>query len=504
MALDIAKPADLAALMQRAPQVVVNTVGPFQTADYRVAEACIATGAHYIDLSDSHEFVTGIARLDQAARANGVAVITGASTVPALSGAVVAEAGVTPIAIRIGISPGNRAPRGASLVEAVMGQAGKPLPVLRAGEWMTVPGWGDLHRRAIRTDRTRSLGKRWLSACDAPDLVLLPKLYPTLKSIEFFAGLELTLLHVGLWLLSLLVRVRLLKSLLPLAGPLRRIADRLRWMGSDRGGMLVDVDGLNAAGVPTSYRWRLIAEDGEGPCIPAAPAVALVRRLAHGNTLRTGAYPCLGILSVAEILAVAAHLPVFTATSTKQRRNLFDLAMSREFERLPEPIRTIHDRGRCFSASGRCDVDHGANRVARLIGALFRLPRAGRDLPLIVKFIARGKAETWERNFGGHIMRSYLRPDRMPRQIVERFGPVAFAIRLRWGGARLHYEMMGGRFLGISLPRALLPRSEAFERAENGEFRFDVRLSLPLVGLLAHYHGWLKPDPFSAGMADRG
>jgi saccharopine dehydrogenase-like NADP-dependent oxidoreductase len=200
-ALDIAKPDDLAALLARSPHVVINTVGPFQTADYRVPEACIAAGAHYIDLADSHRFVLGIAQLDEAARARGVAVISGASTVPALSGAVVAESGLAPSSIRIGISPGNRAPRGASLVEAVLGQAGKPIPVLRAGSWTTVPGWGEVQRRRIRIDRDQSLGKRWLSACDAPDLVLLPRLYPSLKSVEFYAGLELTLLHLGLWLL---------------------------------------------------------------------------------------------------------------------------------------------------------------------------------------------------------------------------------------------------------------------------------------------------------------
>ncbi|HKP25894.1 MAG TPA: saccharopine dehydrogenase NADP-binding domain-containing protein, partial [Dongiaceae bacterium] len=109
-AFDISK--DLAALMARRSDVVVNTIGPFQGADYRVAEACIAAGIHYIDLSDSHAFVAGIAQLDGAARAKGVAVITGASTVPALSGAVVAEAGLAPTSVRIGISPGNRAPRG--------------------------------------------------------------------------------------------------------------------------------------------------------------------------------------------------------------------------------------------------------------------------------------------------------------------------------------------------------------------------------------------------------
>ena len=109
-AFDIARDADLAALMTRRPDVVVNTIGPFQGADYRVAEACIEAGIHYIDLSNSHQFVAGIAQLDGAARAQGVAVITGASTVPALSGAVVAEAGLAPTSVRIGISPGNRAP----------------------------------------------------------------------------------------------------------------------------------------------------------------------------------------------------------------------------------------------------------------------------------------------------------------------------------------------------------------------------------------------------------
>src|SRR5262249_3418642 len=160
------------------------------------------------------------------------------------------------------------------------------IPVLRAGSWTTVPGWGELHRRRIRIDHDQTLGKRWLSACDAPDLVLLPKLYPSLRIVEFYAGLELTLLHVGLWLLSLPVRMRLLPSLVPLAKTLRAIADRLHRFGSDRGGMLVDIDGTDEVGARRSYRWRLIAEDGQGPFIPAAPAVALVRKLAYGERLR--------------------------------------------------------------------------------------------------------------------------------------------------------------------------------------------------------------------------
>jgi hypothetical protein len=217
-----------------------------------------------------------------------------------------------------------------------------------------------------------------------------------------------------------------------------------------------------------------------------------------------GAYPCLGILGSAEILAVVAHLPVHVSARVKDRPDLFALALHDSFASLPEPIRIIHQRSRCFTARGRCDVDHGSNPVARLIGALFRLPRAGRDMPVKVTFLAHGGTETWERDFAGRLMRSQLRRSRVPGHIVERFGPFAFIIRLRWDGARLHYEITGGKFLGLHLPHVLLPRSDAFETVTDGMFRFDVRVGLPLIGLLAHYRGWLAPDPLSAAALDRG
>src|SRR5262245_61802630 len=90
------------------PAVLVHTGGPFQGQDYRVARACLRSGTHYIDLADGREFVSGIGALQDAAVAAGVTIISGASSVPALSGAAADRlaAGLQGLhTIDIGISP---------------------------------------------------------------------------------------------------------------------------------------------------------------------------------------------------------------------------------------------------------------------------------------------------------------------------------------------------------------------------------------------------------------
>jgi len=72
-------------------RAVVLASGPFQGLDYRVALACAAASVHYIDLADGRDFVAGIAAVDVAATAAGICVLSGASTVPALSCAAVDE-----------------------------------------------------------------------------------------------------------------------------------------------------------------------------------------------------------------------------------------------------------------------------------------------------------------------------------------------------------------------------------------------------------------------------
>jgi hypothetical protein len=46
---------------------------------------------------------------------------------------------------------------------------------------------------------------------------------------------------------------------------------------------------------------------------------------------------------------------------------------------------------------------------------------------------------------------------------------------------------------GLPMPMALAPKSAAREWADDGDFCFDVPIALPLIGLVVHYKGRLRP-----------
>ena len=276
------------------PHTVVHTAGPFQGQDYRVAQSCIDAGAHYIDLADGRGFVAGIGALNAAAERAGVLVTSGASSVPALSGAAAdaLTAGMGQVTeIDIGISPGNRTERGLSTVTAILGYCGQPLP---GGAKGAATGWLGSYAHAYPAP----VGRRLLSTCDVPDLVLLGPRFPGTPPVRFGAGLELTLLHRGMNLMALLAHRGLVRNWARHAPLLKRMADWFRHCGSDAGAMHVRVTGAAAEGSALTRSWSLVATAGDGPYVPTLAAAALVRRLAGGAPFAPGARPCLGLLSL--------------------------------------------------------------------------------------------------------------------------------------------------------------------------------------------------------------
>ncbi len=180
--LDVTASEFSKALAALRPRLVIHAAGAFQGQDYRVAEACLACGSDYVDLADARDFARGISGLDVRARAAGRLLINGASTVPALSSAVI-DALLPQFsrleAIESAISPGNRTPRGDATVAAILGYCGKPLRLWRDGKWQRAYGWMAGRRQRF------AFGNRWVALCDVPDLELFPVRYPDVRTVRF-------------------------------------------------------------------------------------------------------------------------------------------------------------------------------------------------------------------------------------------------------------------------------------------------------------------------------
>lgn len=297
--LDVAASSFPEALRRLRPACVIHCVGPFQEQDYRVAHAALDAGAHYIDLADGRDFVARFASgvLAHALQVKRLAV-TGASTLPALSSAVVdalASRFSRLHAIESVIAPAQRAPRGAATLAGVMSYAGRPFSIMTAGQWRTAYGWLDLRRLALG-----ELGARLSALCDVPDLALFPARYPGVATVTFRAALEIGIQHRGIALLAALRRGGLQVPVERIAPQMESVARTLDRFGSELGGMEVRVGGTSHQGRPLKLVWRIIAPDNHGPEIPCMAAVLLARKLASGAINETGAQPCMGLLTLAE------------------------------------------------------------------------------------------------------------------------------------------------------------------------------------------------------------
>ena len=490
------------ALMRLRPAIVVDAAGPFQNYGddpYRVAKAAIAAGAHYIDLADDAPFVAGIGELDAAARTAGLSVLSGASTIPAISAAALDEL-VRPL-VSVGsvdstILPGNRAPRGLSVVRGIVAQVGRPLGIWRGGRWISEPAWGDIKRLTLSVSGAAPVSARLASPIGAPDLLIFPERYKA-RSVQFHAGLELKIVHIGLWLLSWPVRFGLVRSVGGLAPVLKWIADRLEPFGSDRGGMVVVAAGRDQEGRAVKRSWTVIAEAGDGPEIPPTPAFLLARRLLGDRSgIAAGAAPAVGVLSLAEIEAGFSPFAIRCAQEETAAPPLMERVLVQDFGRLPEAWRRLAEIHDIDHFEGQASVERGQGFLSRLVGALFGFPPAANAVAVEVTKERTVAGERWTRCFGRRRFVSHLsrRDGDAAGVLRERFGPFSFMLRLNVHEGKIFWPVESWTALGVPMPRWLMPKSETVEFVDaKGRFNFDVAISVPGIGRVVRYRGWLEP-----------
>jgi Domain of unknown function (DUF4166)/Saccharopine dehydrogenase NADP binding domain len=475
--------------------IVVDAAGPFQGAEPRLAKAAIEAGLDYVDLADARDFVASFPHLDADAKTARVVAVTGMSSTPALSHAVldaITDGWRRIDRVEVGISPGNRTPRGQSVIAAILAWAGQPVRVFVEGAWTSRRGWSGTVTRSMA-----ELGTRRFALAETPDLDLLAVRFRPRDAAIFRAGLELHILHYGLSLFALLPRSGLVRSLVPLARGFYFLASLFEPFGTDWGGMVVEAAGRDHTDRPVISRWNLVAEAGDGPYVPTLPALALIRQLvADRASLPFGARTGAGLLPLAAIGAEFARLRIKTAGKTFYPLAPFEAALAQNVETLPQAVKAVHRAGPVARLAGRARVEGAETAAGRLLARLVGFPQASEHVPVHVAMrLESDGTETWQRAFGTRRFRSRLAPLR-PSVVSERFGPFSFDLALEAASDGLRMRVAGWRVGRLPLPLFLAPRSDAVESVDvQGRFCFDVPIALPLIGRLVCYRGWLALLP---------
>ncbi|MCD2172668.1 SDR family oxidoreductase [Rhizobium sp. C4] len=488
-----------AVLRAQAPDLLVDASGPFQDygADlYGVIEACIAAGVNYLDFADAADFVFGVDQFDDAAKAAGVFVLSGVSSFPVLTAAVLRHMAQSMEiqTVEGGIAPSPYAGIGLNVMRAVVGYAGAPVKLRRNGKSGHGIGLAESRRFTVAIPGRMPLRNIHFSLVDVPDLQVLPPEHPTMTDIWMGAGPVPEFLHR---MLNLLAKARArwsLPSLEPLSPLFYAVLNRLRF-GEHRGGMYVRATGV-ADGQPRQMSWHLLAEGDDGPFIPSMAIEALIRRLLADKRPEVGARPATRALELEDYDRLFHDRTIFTGI----RHEMPDAPIYRQllgsaFDALPPRLKEIHDSGRQQTWEGVASVRRGGGLLARALAALYGFPKAAAQVPVSVSYVAAHGVEHWTRSFGGKRFSSaqFLGTGKEQYLLIERFGLVSVALSLVKEGDCLYFVPRRWSMAGLPLPAFLLPSGKSFETESEGRFCFDVEISAPLIGTVVAYRGTLLP-----------
>jgi hypothetical protein len=389
--------------------------------------------------------------------------------------------------ITAGIAPSPYAGVGLNVIRAIASYAGKPVVLLEDGRQQVRYGLISSRRLVVNVPGTVPLWPIRFALVEVPDLEVLPKEWPGLRSIWVGAGPLPAILHRLLWFAAWVVRLRLMPSLVPIARVMDWVVNHIRW-GEHRGGMIVEVTGGGRR-----VTWHMLAEGNAGPLIPSMAAEAIIRKMLDGQGPEPGARPTHRDLELADYEAMFARRGIASGVRREGSGTPYQRVLGEAFERLVGPVRTLHSFEAVARYEGRAEIKGAVNPVGALVGRVFGFPPAGTNVAVEVELTRKNGIETWTRTFAGRRMRSTQTAGRGRYDclVVERFGPTRFGMAVTEDAGHLGLVLRRWDVLGIPMPRWLMPRVVSGEHADDGRFHFLVDISLPVLGRLVRYEGWL-------------
>lgn len=172
---------------------------------------------------------------------------------------------------------------------------------------------------------------------------------------------------------------------------------------------------------------------------------------------------------------------------------LYSRLLGDDWKLLAENIRLAHSV--MSSRRGRFRVAHGTSWLARRMAQWSRLPAAVEDVETCLEIIAEGQTERWLRRFGSNdfTTRQWEGKNRL---LTEQFGEWELAFKLCAVDGKLLYEQRGAKLslcgVRIAVPRMCAPLVVASEMSDGERVLVSVVVTLPLVGRLISYEGYLE------------
>jgi len=237
----------------QAGDVIVDTAGPFQTRSTALAETAIEMGCDVVDLSDARSYAESVLALHERAAAKGVRILTSCSSIATVAAAAIrASDAASPDACDLFLAPASADTGNPATVRAFLAS----VDWSRSREF---PGGG---RRG-----------HWVETAAA---VLLPRRWPSLRRVEFWADPNAPFAQTSL---ALAMRLGLAEPVAVLAPTLARLLGRR--------------DGTFAVVVRDRGREHvtLLTAPRGSYLIAAEPAVLAAEALARGAGTPPGVVP---------------------------------------------------------------------------------------------------------------------------------------------------------------------------------------------------------------------